>query len=347
MLGSIAGNYASVMIFAVFLAVLKLGGEIVGWGMHFQNLNFLKLSVVALFLFTLYTFEIITLTPSLKIKNETQKVFWENFISSIIASITAIPCTAPFLGTAAAFAIQGTMTEIFIIFLAIATGFSMPYIFSLFIPAINRIPRIISTNWGKFSIIAKKIINLGILGTFLWMLFLLSNHINTYFLGIYLFSFFLCAFLFKKNYNVAAIILLLGVLVIPDEQQFVFQNTNDGIWKKYQNTSNVSDILNEELISKRIVIFNISADWCLTCKYNKINVLNNKNVINLIKAKNIVCIEGDLTRKNDVLMAFIHKYNRAGIPFTIIYGPNARNGIILSEILSIDEITKAIKKAEK
>ena len=40
------------------------------------------------------------------------------------------------------------------------------------------------------------------------------------------------------------------------------------------------------------------------------------------------------------------KYDRYAIPFNIVYGPNAQNGILMSELLNKNEIIDAIKKAK-
>ncbi len=340
--GSIMGNYVSFLVFAVFLTTLKSGGEVIGWGMHLQNISFLKFSVALLFFFVLYSFDIISISPSIQLKVESQRLFVQNFISSVIASIIAIPCTAPFLGTAAAFAIQGSVGEMFIVFSAIATGFSMPSIFALIFPIV--IPKKLE----KLSMPMKKIINCGVLIAFLWMLFLLCNHISTAAIILYCIIFIVCTLLFKRKYKISAVLAVLMIFMIPiDKKVSYVDNGNNLCWKRYVNINDILNNIDDHIKKEKIVIFNISADWCLTCKYNKITVLNNKRIIKVIGDKNITCIEGDITKKNDQLMRFINDHNRVGIPFTIIYGPGAKEGILLSEVPTIDEVLDAIKQVEK
>lgn len=341
-LGSIAGNYISFLVLAVFLAILKSGGEVIGWGTHLQNINFLKFSVAILFFFVLYSFEIISISPSMQLKVESRRLFVQNFISSIIASIIAIPCTAPFLGAAATFAIQGSMREMFIVFSAIATGFSMPYIFALIFSIV--IPK----NLGKLSVSVKKIINCGVLIAFLWMFFLLCNHISALTIILYCIVFIVCTLLLKKGQKIPAVFLALAIFIMPSDKKIAYiDNSNQLLWKRHENINDILDIIDDHVKKEKIVILNISADWCLTCKYNKIAVLNNKQIIKVIKDKDIACIEGDMTKKNDQLMRFINDHNRVGIPFTIIYGPGAKEGILLSEIPTIDDVLNAIKQVEK
>jgi suppressor for copper-sensitivity B len=54
-----------------------------------------------------------------------------------------------------------------------------------------------------------------------------------------------------------------------------------------------------------------------------------------------------MTKPNQILLDFISKYNRYGIPFNIIYGPNAKDGILTSELLTVSSILKILEQASK
>ena len=58
-------------------------------------------------------------------------------------------------------------------------------------------------------------------------------------------------------------------------------------------------------------------------------------------------MRADWTNKDKEILEYLLSHNRAGIPFNIVYGPNKKEGIILSELLSKDELFKAINKAKK
>lgn len=286
LVGSICGNFASFFVVIAGLVGLKSAGTLAGWGMHFQSTSFLAVTAVVLFALTLYSFGIFHLNLSMTVKYSAKSIFWKNFISSTIATFVAIPCTAPFLGTAAAFAIQGTMFQLVCVFLAIATGFSFPYIFMLVFPL--KIPDIS----GKIINIFDKIIGCGVLITFLWISWLLAQNLTA--------------------------------------QETNFEHT-------YKNVQ--ADIANN-----RIVMMNITADWCLTCKYNRRYVLNSEKVKEAIAKNNVKFVEIDITKKDDSVTQFLHEHKRVGIPFTIIYGPNAKDGVLLDETPSIEQVIRAIEK---
>jgi suppressor for copper-sensitivity B len=309
---------------------LKISGEIVGWGMHFQNPYFLELTTFILFALILYSFEILSFFPSVRIKNGKYQNFWGNFISSMIASVVAIPCTAPFLGTAATFAIQGSISDLCWIFLAIATGFSIPYFISLITP----VDFFIKFSYGNFL---KKIINLGVMVTFLWVFWLLSNYLSIMAVVTYVFSFIILTLLLgKRKYFMAA---LAGGIC------FCCWMCRDLIVEATDSYKDLVTNVMPKLASEQVVIFNITAEWCLTCKYNG-RIFRDQEIIESMKNNNVKFIEADMTKKNNTLMQFIKDHNRVGIPFTIVFGPHAKNGIIVDEILTTNTILRAIRDAK-
>lgn len=288
LIGSICGNFASFLIVIAGLIGLKSVGMLAGWGMHFQNTSFLVVTATVLFFLTLYSFGIVHFNMSVTVRNSEKSLFWKNFISSLIATFIAIPCTAPFLGVAAAFAIQGTISQLVCIFLAIAAGFSFPYIFILLFPI--KIPSIP----GRIINIFDKIIGCGVLITFLWILWLLFQNLTA--------------------------------------TETNFEHTYKEIQKDVDNN--------------QIVIMNITANWCLTCKYNQRYIFNSKEVKNAMIKSNAKFVEIDITKEDNSVTQFLHEHKRVGIPFTIIYGPKSREGIVLNEIPSIKRVIQTIERVK-
>ncbi|MDR2067934.1 MAG: thioredoxin family protein [Holosporaceae bacterium] len=331
-LGSIVGNYLAFMVFALLLAFLKVGGAILGWGLHFQNPIVLEIMTLYLFLLSLYSFGIIPAAfPSFQMKNAERSAFWSNFFSSVVASAVAIPCTAPVLGTAAAFALQGSIGEMCLIFLAIGTGFSTPYLLPLFVP-IN-----VPSKFSKFSVFFKRIVDCGVLVAFLWIFYLLSHSLDQKALWIHGGTFVALTFLLMRKYTKAS--LLLGIIFLCWSISYL--NTEDD--DKYK--PNVLAQVSSRLSKKRAVLFNITAAWCPTCHYNKYRIFNDDKVLQAMKDYDVEYLEGDMTHRDDELMQFVRNHNRVGLPFTIVCGPGAPEGILLGEMPSVSEVVNALKKA--
>ena len=117
---------------------------------------------------------------------------------------------------------------------------------------------------------------------------------------------------------------------------------------KINQNSNWIDITEIDLDNlkkeKNIIFVDITADWCVTCQFNKINVINSKIVKNEFKKNNIMKIRGDWTKPNAEIADFLQQYKRFGIPFNIFFSKTFPDGIILSEILSEKEVLDTIEK---
>ena len=93
--------------------------------------------------------------------------------------------------------------------------------------------------------------------------------------------------------------------------------------------------LNELVNENNIVFVDITADWCMTCFYNKKTVLDRKKVKNIFEKYDVKKMRGNLTKPNKEINKYINSYGRFGIPVNVIYSPSAPQGILLSELLTV------------
>lgn len=95
----------------------------------------------------------------------------------------------------------------------------------------------------------------------------------------------------------------------------------------------------------KVVFVDVTASWCLTCKFNKAFILDSENVIEKFAEYGVVAMQADFTSRNEEIAQYLADNNRAGIPFNIVYGPNAPDGIILPELLTEKEVIRALEQA--
>ncbi|MBU6474752.1 MAG: thioredoxin family protein [Alphaproteobacteria bacterium] len=115
------------------------------------------------------------------------------------------------------------------------------------------------------------------------------------------------------------------------------QPTLDAGWQPFDQTQISRDVAQGDT-----VFVDITADWCLTCKANMRLVLDRPDVEAAMAVPNVVLMQGDWTHHDARISAYLNAYGRYGIPFNIVYGPGAPNGIILSELLSKREVLNAL-----
>jgi suppressor for copper-sensitivity B len=329
-------------------------GTNLGWGFQFQNPYFLIFLILILAIFTAELFgmfeinfsQIIATFLNLKISENVAKknIFLPNFLSGILAVLLATPCSAPFLGTAISFAVSQNFAIIILIFIFIGIGFSLPYIILIISPKlINFLPKP-----GSWMIKIKQLMAGFLLATMVWLVFVLSNIIGllpSLLLSIIALLIFL-SFKIKKFFLRTFILSSLGILafILPIEfhsHQSKIKNEINSYWIGFDE-----NILNNLIAQNKIILVDVTADWCLTCKFNKILVLNSPEIIELLKTQKVIGLRADITKPDPEVMKFLAKHNRFAIPFNAVYGPNARQGLLTSEFLNKNELLSIINNVQ-
>ena len=335
---TILGIVVSFMVLAVFTIILKSLGHDIGWGMQFQNRAFLFVFSVMLILFSanlLGLFEIILpnkVNQFLRISDKNK--FIHSFMSGVLATVFATPCSAPFLGTSIGYALMQNNLTILIIFLTLSIGFSFPYIVLLVFPKIIKF----FPKPGRWMIYLSPILGLLLLVSGLWLLQLINININFLIsLGILVICF---STYFNNNLNKNKLSVLLTQLSLFTFIVYFGGKVNDEelSWTSFDNNELERYIRNDE-----IIFVDITADWCITCQVNKLTTLNSSEIKSYFNNEKITLIRGDWTNRNQEILSYISKYGKFGIPFNIIYGPLNKGGIVLSELLTNDEIIKTLQ----
>uniref|UniRef100_UPI0026810358 protein-disulfide reductase DsbD family protein n=2 Tax=Psychromonas sp. Urea-02u-13 TaxID=2058326 RepID=UPI0026810358 len=351
-LASSLGIISSFWLLALFLLALKLSGEALGWGIQFQNPYFIASMVVITALFAanmLGLFEIqlpSNMQTWLATKGDSSYI--GHYLQGMFATLLATPCSAPFLGTAVAFALGASTAELFIIFSALGLGMALPWLLIALFPSVA----LLLPKPGKWMSTVKLIFALMILATSLWLLSLLSSFIgltyvivSTLLLLIVLFT-----LVAKKHGKRVLLITLASLLLISALGLLVSSLTakhwasplaSDLVWQPLDTAQ-----LKQQVEQGKTVFVDVTADWCVTCKANKIGVILQDPVYSALKAENIVLMKGDWTVRSDKVTEYLQSYGRYGVPFNIVYGPSAPQGIELSTILSSDAIINAIATAQ-
>ena len=108
-----------------------------------------------------------------------------------------------------------------------------------------------------------------------------------------------------------------------------FEKKENLVWENFDENKIITYKENNELI-----FLDFTADWCVTCKFNKFTTLDNQETINYFKKNEVKLLRGNWTTKDEKILEFIKKYERFGVPVNIIYSRNMKDGLVLPEILS-------------
>ena len=99
--------------------------------------------------------------------------------------------------------------------------------------------------------------------------------------------------------------------------------------------------LQYHLDAGRSVFVDVTARWCVTCQFNKKTVIESHAVQQWLKADDVVAMRADWTQPNAEIASYLASFQRYGIPFNVVYGPNAKQGIVLETILKRQAVLAA------
>jgi suppressor for copper-sensitivity B len=343
-IASSLGIIFSFLAIAAATSILTSLGKQVGFGMHFQEPVFIITMVIITLIFGSSLrgdFEINL--PSgfynFSLFNKQNNKLTVSFFSGMFACILSTPCSAPFVGTAVGFALsQNTLTTM-LIFGMMGMGFALPYIILSFFPEFIRfIPKS-----GKWMSKIKEIFGSLLYLTTIWLLFILSNQL-TVLASILLFGLaLLLKFSLEKKYIYPALLIVGLCYNIPMKQfnnETNYQHYVDDIWHNFE-----PEKIPELVKQGKIVVVDITANWCMTCKINKLTVLDRVDVLSYLKHHNLYAMRADITKNNPKALEYMKSFNRHGIPFNVVYGQNLKEPIVLSELLTKSSLIEAMMLA--
>ncbi|MGR5519973.1 protein-disulfide reductase DsbD family protein [Vibrio sp. PNB22_4_2] len=350
-IASSLGILTSFWLLAGFILVLKLTGNAIGWGMQFQSPWFLGLMLLVTGLFganMLGLFEIrLSSGTNTWLASKGDNSLFGHYVQGMFATLLATPCSAPFLGTAVAFALGADVVTLFAIFTALALGMALPWILVAIFPGIAlKLPKP-----GQWMNVVKIVFGIMMLATSAWLLSLMANHLPVFWvILICLVAFIVIMARVKRIYGnkalaisgTVSLILIAGGLVLGSvtANHWATPLPQDLAWEKLSN-----EAIAEHIKNGRVVFVDVTADWCVTCKANKIGVIWQDPVYSLLQSPNVATLKGDWTHPNGSVTDFLRAHGRFGVPFNIVYGPAAPEGIPLPVILTDDVVVKAIEQA--
>lgn len=341
----------SFWILAALVSVLRLTQSAVGWGIQFQNPWFLGFMVVVTLLFSANLFGVFSIRLSsnatTKLATAGGKGIRGHFMEGMFATLLATPCTAPFLGTAVAFAMVAPYSQLWMIFTALGLGMSLPWLLIAAFPGIARaLPKP-----GRWMNGLRLVLGGMMFITALWLISLLIPHTGpetaAVMVGVVLLVLALLAFRRTgiKRGSAALVALLVaggvwaGINMTDDRQQSLVSDQVD--WQPL-----TEEAVNTALSQGKRVFVDVTAEWCVTCKANKYNVLLRDDVQDALREPDVVALRGDWTKPSPDINAFLQKRGHLAVPFNQIYGPALPDGEILSPLLDKETLLHLLNQSQ-
>ena len=345
-----AGVLISFWLLAGLLALLRAGGDQLGWGFQLQSPAFVFALAAVMLAFALNlsgVFELGVRATAVGSDLQTKAGLAGTFFTGFLATVVATPCSAPFLAPALGAAVVLPGVQSFIVFTAIGLGLSAPY---LILSAFPRLVRFLPRP-GAWMETFKQIMAFPLYATVAYLLWVLAGQVDD-------------EGLLKSAWGLVAIAMAAwayGRWTRPEAKRgreivgyaLALLFVAGGAWLGWPQTANAAsqsvtwEKWSPEAVAKlqgegRIVYVDFTARWCATCQTNKALVFHSDAVLKKLADKKVAMLRADWTNRDPAITAELAKWQRTAIPFNLVYTPGKPDPTVLPEVLTPDIVLAAI-----
>lgn len=345
-LAFVGGIFAWFLGLAVVICVARGAGTQVTWAFQFQNPSYVLGMMLVVFVFALNLLGVfeIWVPGTNKLASLSEKEGYGGaFLHGMFATLLATPCTAPFLGSALAFAFTQSTPVTLAMFASIAAGMSLPYLLLTANPGWMRwLPKP-----GMWMVRLKQAMGFLMLGTVVWLLSVLGSQKGMadaigaawILLGVGSACWIFGAWCTPAS-QPAHRFLAVGAMAVIVSLGVNFASTlkapAETGWEPWS-----PERVAELQAQGKPYFIDFTADWCLNCKYNEKFVLATEPVREAMKG--YVKLKADWTRGDPRITAELKKLGRGGVPVYVVGRSDGAEPKVLPELLTQPVVVDALK----
>jgi len=374
-----AGVIATFIAFALIVIGLRafLGLQF-QWGQQYSKPPFLSAVVVLMYVFGLNALGVFEITIGMG-GGSARDGYAGSFVNGIVASVMSTPCSAPFLGAAATYALGANSAwwQTFLMFTFIGIGLAFPFVLITYVPAASKV----LPKPGEWMESFKQLMGFTLLGAAAYYYRSLQKQgaID----GSNSFLFFLLALglalwasqkfggfehgagrRWAVRLASLAGAIVVGVVLLdftpparpkmafaapckdggaPTASMEIAPVVEDGHikWTEFDQVQ-----LDAELARGRPVFLDFTADWCVNCKTNDKLFIEVDAIRELLTKSKILPMKVDLTtdEAQEAMKPLMDKLGRAAIPIYVVYYPD-KTYDLLPESITTEMLSTALRKA--
>ena len=357
-----AGVVASFWALAGLLLALRAGGSQIGWGFQLQSPLFVALMAMLFFgigLNLLGVFEVGNRLTNWGGRVEGASAghgYGGSFLSGVLATIVATPCTAPFMGAALGFALSLSALGALLVFTALGVGMASPYVL------LSTSPRLLKhlPKPGAWMETLRQVLAFPMFATAIWLVWVFGQQAGVSGVTLLLAALLLLGMggwllgrwdayristrrrLLTRGLATAAFAGALAVALIGARSEAPVPGSSaaqaGGIaWQPF-SPEKVEQLRTEG----RPVFIDFTAAWCLTCQVNERTALSAAAVQAAFDEKNVAMLKADWTNRDATITRALEGYGRSGVPLYVLYKSNDTAPTLLPEILTQDIVLDAL-----
>jgi thiol:disulfide interchange protein len=354
------GVLASFAMLGAALLALRASGQAVGWGFQLQSPVFVALLAYLLLAMGLSLSGVAGFGTSLAGLGggvAARSGLMGTFLTGVLATVVATPCTAPFMGAALGFALIAPAAVAIGVFLALGFGLAAPYLIASLTLRWRRIlPK--PGGWMEF---VKQLLAFPLYGTVAWLLWVLIQEVGPRdafgaLSGLVLVAF--TVWLYGRTQLAGPFGRSLGTgLAAAGSAAAIFLAVSltaaSGGGAALSSAAFRDGLVYEPFTAQRLsaleaegkpAFVNLTAAWCITCLVNERVALDSAAVRDAFAERGVVALKGDWTNQNPEITRFLQKFGRSGVPLYLLYTGKSEP-VVLPQILTAATVLDALAKS--
>lgn len=276
-----------------------------------------------------------------------------DFFTGVLAVVVAAPCTAPFMAPALGWAFSASTVPALLVFAFLGLGLALPFLLIGFVPGLaQRLPKP-----GAWMETFKQLLAFPMYLTAIWLVWVLAKQRGADAVGWWALAALSLAFAAwawtharmrgtRWGLVAAGVAILLALWPIwsisklPPPGAARAQASADAMAVPFSE-QRLSDLRN----ANRVVLVNMTADWCVTCKANEKAVFAREGFRESLDAANAVYMVGDWTDVDPAITAYLQRYKAVGVPLYVVYPRGGGEGSVLPTVLTPAIVREALQTA--
>ncbi|MDO7634305.1 MAG: protein-disulfide reductase DsbD [Porticoccaceae bacterium] len=341
-----AGVVISFVAIAIVMLALRAAGESIGWGFQLQSPLFVIALVYLFFVMGLGLsgyLEIGSNLMSLGQDSQQQDGLGSSFMTGVLATTVASPCTAPFMGPALGFAIAQPSYIALLVFAFLGLGMALPFILLAWLPGLSqKLPKP-----GAWMDSFKQFLAFPLYLTAVWLLWVAGRQTSTDVAATAVAGLVLLVMgLWLWKQSTKPVVKLTSIAVLASALAAPYMALEQGREKADFEVYSPQRLA-ELRASGQPVFINLTADWCITCLVNERVALGSDKVKALISDSGVVYLKGDWTNSDAQITELLTSFRRSGVPLYLLYPKGPGEPVILPQILTETTMIEAINFAIK
>ena len=308
--------------------------------------------IIGIMAFGMFGFFSMRLPQFIYMINPQQDSARGSFALGILAAVLSTPCTAPFMGAAAAWAATQTPLTTLTTFAAIGGGMALPYLILAAAPnLVNRMPKA-----GPPSVLIKQVMGFFMFAAAAYFLGVgLSALASTppnppskiYWwpvmglvaIGGYWMAYRTMRIANRKMLKIVFVCLGIILIALPIWGAVRLSGQGPIDWVYY-----TPQRFETALMQRKIVVMDFTAEWCLNCKALEEGVLHDQKITELLAKEDIVPMKVDITGHNPAGKAKLKEVGSLTVPLLVVFAPDG-TPVFKSDFYTVSQILGAVERA--